>query len=50
VRADPKQFVVRPDHFTPEIETLVAEHETHWVVRKSGEEGEFVEQLDPRSS
>jgi hypothetical protein len=50
VRADPKQFVVRPDHFTPEIEMLVAERETHWVVRKTGEEGEFVEQLDPRSS
>ena len=49
VRADPKQFVVRPDHYTPEIETLVVKHETHWIVRKTGEEGELVEDLDPRS-
>ena len=49
VRADPKQFVVRPDHFTPEVETLALQHETYWIVRKTGEEGEYVEQLDPRS-
>ncbi len=49
VRADPKQFVVRPDHYTPEIEMLVVKHETHWIVRKTGEEGELVEDLDPRS-
>jgi hypothetical protein len=49
VRADPKQFVVLPLHYTPEVETLVAEREGHWVVRKTGEAGEFVEHLDPRS-
>ena len=49
VRADPKQFVVLPDHFTPEVEELVAQEETHWVVRKTGEAGEYVEHLDPRS-
>ena len=49
VRADPKQFVVLPDHYTPEVEDLVARHETHWIVRKEGEAGEYVERLDPRS-
>jgi hypothetical protein len=49
VRADAKQFVVRPDHYTPEIEALASQHETYWIVRKTGEEGELVEELDPRS-
>ena len=49
VRADPAQFVVLPLHFTPEIETLVVENEGHWVVRKTGEAGDYVERLDPRS-
>lgn len=49
VRADPKQFVVLPLHYTPEIEDLVVENETYWVVRKTGEAGKLVERLDPRS-
>jgi hypothetical protein len=49
VRADPRQFVVLPLHFTPEVETLVAETEEYWLVRKTGEAGEYVEKLDPRS-
>ena len=49
VRADPKQFVVLPLHYTPEIETLTAENESYWLVRKTGEAGEYVEKLDPRS-
>ena len=49
VRADPKQFVVLPDHYTPEIEELALQEDTYWVVRKTGETGEFVEHLDPRS-
>jgi hypothetical protein len=49
IRADPKQFVVLPLHFTPEIEDLVVKDDTHWVVRKTGEAGEYVEHLDPRS-
>jgi hypothetical protein len=48
IRADPKQFVVLPLHHTPEVETLVAENDAYWIVRKTGEAGEFVEQLDPR--
>lgn len=49
VRADPKQFVVLPDHFTPEVETLVTKNDGHWLVRKTGEAGDYVEKLDPRS-
>ena len=49
VRADSKQFVVLPDHYTPEVEDLVAQNDAFWIVRKSGEAGEYVENLDPRS-
>lgn len=49
VRADPKQFVVLPHHYTPEVEDLVTKEDAYWVVKKEGEAGEFVEHLDPRS-
>ena len=49
IRADPQQFVVLPLHYTPEVEDLVIEEDTHWIVRKTGEAGEYVEHLDPRS-
>lgn len=49
VRGDPRQFMVLPLHYTPEIEELVAEKDGYWIVLKTGEEGEYVEQLDPRS-
>jgi hypothetical protein len=49
VRADPTQFVVLPQHFTPEIEVLVTENEGFWIVQKVGDAGDYVEELDPRS-
>ena len=49
IRSDPKQFVVLPHHYTPEVEDLVAEEDSYWIVRKSGEAGEYVEELDTRS-
>jgi hypothetical protein len=49
IRADPRQFVVLPLHYTPEVEELVAEEDRYWIVRKTGEAGEYVEQVDPRS-
>jgi hypothetical protein len=49
VRADAAQFVVLPDHYTPEIESLVSRHERYWIVKKSGEAGDYAERLDPRS-
>jgi hypothetical protein len=30
------------------VEDVVAEEDSYWVVRKSGEAGEYVEHLDPR--
>jgi hypothetical protein len=48
VRADPRQFIVLPMHYTPEVEELVREEKDYWVVRKTGEAGEYVEHLDPR--
>jgi hypothetical protein len=49
VRADPQQFVVLPLHYTPEVEELVSENDAYWVVRKTGDAGDYVEKLDPRS-
>jgi hypothetical protein len=49
IRADPRQFVVLPLHYTPEVEDLVIEEDTHWIVRKTGAAGDYVEHLDPRS-
>ena len=49
VRSDPRQFVVLPLHYTPEIEELVVENEGHWIVRKTGDAGDYAEHLDPRS-
>ena len=49
VRADGTQFVVLPDHYTPEVEDLMIQEDTYWVVRKTGEAGEYVEQMDQRS-
>src|SRR5664279_4167012 len=46
IRSDARQFVVRPDHFTPEVETLVLKTDAFWVVRKTGDVGAYVEQLD----
>jgi hypothetical protein len=48
VRADPRQFIVLPMHYTPEVEELAIEEDEYWVVRKTGEAGDYVEQLDPR--
>jgi hypothetical protein len=49
VRADAQQFVVLPLHYTPEVEDLVVEEDAYWVIRKTGDAGDYVEQLDPRS-
>src|SRR5215212_6238875 len=49
VRADAHQFIVLPLHYTPEIEELVRKEDAYWIVRKTGEAGEYVERLDPRS-
>ena len=49
VRSNPRQFVVLPLHYTPEVEELVRAEDAYWVVQKTGEAGEYVEDRDPRS-
>jgi len=49
VRGDPTQFIVLPDHFLPEIETVVMQNDRYSIVRKTGEAGEYAAKLDPRS-
>ena len=38
-----------PLHFTPEVETLISENDGYWIVRKTGEAGDYVREIDPRS-
>jgi hypothetical protein len=49
VRAHPRRFLITPDHWLPEIETVQEKNETWWVIEKHGDAGRFVEHLDPRS-
>jgi hypothetical protein len=49
LRADPTQFAVLPLHFTPEVETMVGDFDGYWIVRKTGEAGDYIESIDPRA-
>jgi hypothetical protein len=49
VRAESNRFLVAPDHWLPEIETIVEKTDRWWAVAKHGEAAELVEELDPRS-
>ena len=49
IRSDSQQFFVLPGHTTPEVEEVVREAPTYVVVRKTGDAGRYVEELDPRS-
>jgi hypothetical protein len=49
VRAHGDRFLIAPNHFLPEIESVVERSDGWWVVEKHGEAGELVEELDPRS-
>jgi hypothetical protein len=49
VRANPRRFLVAPEHALPEFETVVERTDDWWVLEKEGEAGEYVEGLDPRS-
>jgi hypothetical protein len=47
VREHDAQFIVRPDHDVPSVETVVTRTSLYLVVEKTGEAAEFVtEQLD----
>jgi hypothetical protein len=45
VRAEPRHFVVLPNHVIPEVETVVREVETYVVVEKIAAGGELAELL-----
>jgi hypothetical protein len=49
VRAHPTRFLVAPEHWLPEIETIATKTDVWWVIEKHGDAGRLVEQLDPRS-
>jgi hypothetical protein len=34
----PNRFTVRPEHFYPDVEDVVEQHDRYWVVEKPGEE------------
>jgi hypothetical protein len=48
VRSKPTQFVVTPDHGSPP-DRIVEEREGFTIIQKTGEEGQLVEEQDPRS-
>src|SRR5262245_62995439 len=41
VRTGPTQFVVRHDHYLPELEVVVMEYERYAIVWKTGGAGEY---------
>ena len=48
VRAHPRRFLVVPEHWLPEVESVAAKHDSFWVIEKHGDAGRLVENLDPR--
>jgi len=49
VRAHGSRFLVATGHNLPDIERVVEQHETWWVIEKEGAAGDLAEELDPRS-
>jgi hypothetical protein len=48
VRSDGTRFFVAPGHVLSEIEDVVENYESYWVVSKRDQSGELVAQLDRR--
>jgi hypothetical protein len=49
VRAEPRQFVVRPGHSVPRVERVASENDRYVVVVKLGDAAEVAAERDPRS-
>jgi hypothetical protein len=49
VRKEPTQFVVAPGHELPEIERVISQTDSYWIVRKQGDAAELAEAKDPRA-
>ncbi len=48
VRANPRRFLMAPDHDLPEAEVVIETHPDYVVVEKREEAGRMAEALDPR--
>jgi hypothetical protein len=48
VRAHPTRFLVVPEHWLPEVESVAAKQDNFWVIEKHGDAGRLVAHLDPR--
>ena len=48
VRSTPTDFVLKPGHAVPEVETVVESSDEFDVVRKTGQAAVLVNELDPR--
>lgn len=49
VRSHPRRFVVIPDHYAPDVETVVDRTAGYMVIEKRGEAGRVAEETDPRT-
>ena len=49
VRANSSRFLIAPEHWLPEVESVTEKTEGWWVVEKHGEAAELAEELDPRT-
>ena len=49
VRAVSEHFIVKPEHFRPDIERVFEQHQGYWVIEKFGDAAEVAEDTDPRS-
>jgi hypothetical protein len=45
VRADPRRFIIKPEHYLPEVEQVVDRSPEYWVIEKKGEVGELAERF-----
>ena len=48
-REAPNRFVVAPEHVARDVETIIQEYPTFWLVEKDGDAGELAEELDEAS-
>src|SRR5262249_51004977 len=49
VRAVATHFAVQPGHFRPDIERIVEQHGSYWVVAKTGDAADVARETDPRA-
>jgi hypothetical protein len=50
VREYANRFLVAPEHWLPEVETIVEKADKWWAIEKHGDAAELAEDLDPRTN